>query len=79
MNYILVNQEFDYLNEAIKTNNPVVRKLVAKYVIDNFDSIMDDRLANYENNIDKYTASEFYQLQAQLFLFFHNLISHIFD
>ena len=58
-------QEFDYLNEAIKTNNPVVRKLVAKYVIDNFDSIMEDRLANYENNIDKYTATEFYQLQAQ--------------
>ena len=45
-------QEFDYLNEAIKTNNPVVRKLVAKYIDDNFDSIMEDRLANYENNID---------------------------
>ena len=58
-------QEFDYLNEAIKTNNPVVRKLVAKYIDDNFDSIMEDRLANYENNIDKYSATEFYQLQAQ--------------
>ena len=40
-------QEFDYLNEAIKSNNPVVKKLVAKYIDDNFDSIMEDRLASY--------------------------------
>ena len=58
-------QEFDYLNEAIKTNNPVVRKLVAKYVIDNFDSIIEDRKAGLENDLDKYSATEFYQLQAQ--------------
>ena len=58
-------QEFDYLNETIKTNNPVVRKLVAKYIEDNFDSIIEDRKADYENNIDKYSATEFYQLQIQ--------------
>ena len=58
-------QEFDYLNETIKSNNPVVKKLVAKYIDDNFDSIMEDRLAGFENNIDKYSATEFYQLQAQ--------------
>ena len=58
-------QEFDYLNEAIKTNNPVTNKLIVKHIEDNFDSIMENRLANYENNIDKYSATEFYQLQVQ--------------
>ena len=57
-------QEFDYLNEVIKTNNPVTRKLVVKYVEDNFDSIMADRKAAFENNIDKYSATEFYQMQV---------------
>ena len=31
----------------------------------NFDSIIEDRKADYENNIDKYSATEFYQLQIQ--------------
>jgi len=57
-------QEFDYLNEVIKTNNPVTRKLIFKYVEDNFDSIMEDRKAAFENNIDKYSATEFYQMQV---------------
>ena len=57
-------QEVDFLNQVIKTRNPVLKKLLAKHVEDNFDSIIQDRLRLYENNIDKYTATKFYQQQG---------------
>ena len=65
-------QEVDYLNQVIKTRNPVLKKLFAKHIEDNFDSIIEDRLRLYENNIDKYTATKF--INSKVLRYYNNLV-----
>ena len=54
-------QEFDYTNQVIKSNNPVARQLIVKAIKDNVDPIIEDRLANVDADIDKYSATAIYQ------------------
>ena len=61
-------QEFEYLSQVLKTNNPVLQKLLYKDIKTNFDGIEQDLLASVENDVDKVTVTRLYQTKAMQLL-----------
>jgi len=57
-------QEFEYLSQVLKTNNPVLQKLLYRDIKTNFDGIEQDLLASVENDVDKVTVTRLYQTKA---------------